>query len=156
MTSSPPATRQLAAWFHSSCWLPVLPCPPSASGRRPAGGGAGAAAPSCGGAVDRALNTEIRVNDNTAARSTASGTVREGRGICTSGTALEREEQVPDAVVEGGGDQLGWPGRPQVGQPRVQLAEQHAHLLPGQGGAEAEVRPTAAEPDVRVGPAGDV
>src|SRR6266536_5308802 len=89
-------------------------------------------------------------------RAPDAGPGREGRGICTSGTALEREEQVPDAVVEGGGDQLGWPGRPQVGQPRVQLAEQHAHLLPGQGGAEAEVRPTAAEPDVRVGPAGDV
>src|SRR5690242_18335650 len=27
----PLATLQFFPWFHSSCWLPLLPCPPSAS-----------------------------------------------------------------------------------------------------------------------------
>ena len=42
------------------------------------------------------------------------------------------------------------------GTPAEQLAEHHGDLAAGQVGAQAEVRPRAAEPDVRVGVAGDV
>src|SRR5918912_1072070 len=31
MLRTPLLVEQLAAWFHSSCWLPLLPWPPSAS-----------------------------------------------------------------------------------------------------------------------------
>jgi hypothetical protein len=43
-----------------------------------------------------------------------------------------------------------------VGHPGEQLAQQDGDLSPGQVRAEAEVRSRAAEPDVRVGRAGDV
>src|SRR5690606_2422309 len=68
----------------------------------------------------------------------------------------ERDPLEAHAVVEVGQQQLRLAHGADAGQPGEQLTEHRLDLLPGEVGAEAEVRAGAAEPDVRVGVTGDV